>query len=131
MKKILKDSKGFTLIELVVSILIFAIGFLGIMKMEQHAIMGNSFSMQMSNTLNIIDNKVEYLRGLDVGHAELAIGNHAGGIFTRQGIDYTLSWTVSATSLGASADAREVDVEVRWMEKETPHSITMNLTRSS
>ena len=130
MKKMMNDKAGYSFIELVVSVLIFAIGFLGITKMEQHAVMGNSFSMQMTNTLNIIDNQVEFLRGLDVKDAALAIGNHDGGTFTRQGVTYTLSWTVSTTGLGPSADSREVDVQVTWMEKNTPHSITMNLARS-
>lgn len=126
-----RNNKGFTLIELAVSILIFALGFLGVAKMQQYAIMGNSFNMQMNNSLNIIDSHEEYLRGITVSDADLSIGDHDGGASTHQGIDYDLAWTVSTTALGATANARQVQITVSWMEKNKSHSTTMNLLRSN
>lgn len=116
--------------ELVVSILIFSLGFLGVTKMQQYAISGNSFSMQMTNTINIIDNQEEYLRGLDIGDPNLTLGNHNGGPSTRQGVLYNLSWAVSTTGLGPSANARDIDIQVAWREKDLNHQVTMKMFRS-
>jgi len=130
--KILTDNEGgFTLMELVVAILIFSLGFLGVTKMQQFAITGNGFSMQMSNTVNIIDNQEEYLRGLDIGDADLALGNHNGGTLTRQGVQYDLSWTVSTTGLGPTKNARDIDIQVAWTEKALNHRVTMKMFRSN
>ena len=109
-----RDERGYSLIELVVSILMFALGFIGVMKMQQQAIMGNGFSMQMGNALSIADTQSEVLRGLPLTEPEMALGAHAGGALPAlQGVTYTLSWDVNTTSLGAAVDAREVDIRVR------------------
>jgi len=129
--KISKDDKGYSFIELVISILVFAVGFLGVTKMEQYAIMGNSFSHQMSNSINVADSQVEYIRGLSIDNADLTIGTHNGDTVESQGILYNLSWTVSTTGLGPTVNARNVNIQVNWVEKETDHSLVMNLIRSS
>ena len=127
----IRDNKGYTVVELVIAILIFALGFLGVTKMQQSAIMGNSFSMQMTNTLNIVDSQVEYLRGLNLDHADLTMGNHDGGTVSNQGVDYDLAWIVNTTALGPTINSREVQIVVSWMEKNISHSITTNLMRST
>ncbi|HQG32573.1 MAG TPA: prepilin-type N-terminal cleavage/methylation domain-containing protein [Deltaproteobacteria bacterium] len=131
MRRLTPNDGGFTLLELVVSILIFSLGFLGVTKMQQYAIMGNSFSMQMSNTINIIDNQEEYLRGLNIGDPDLTLGNHNGGSVTRQGIQYDLSWTVSTTGLGPAVNARDIDIQVAWVEKTVNHRVAMKMFRSN
>jgi len=119
------------MIEVVISILIFALGSLGVAKMQQSAIMGNSFSMQMTNTLNIVDSQVEYLRGLNLDHADLTLGTHNGGTSSHQGVNYDLAWTVNTTALGASVNARQVQIVVSWMEKNIHHRVATNLMRST
>lgn len=134
MKRMLGDKRGFSLIELVVSILVFSLGFLGVTKMQQQAVMGNSFGMQMTNAVNIIDSQTEYFRGLTFPNADLDVGDHhvvAPINITRQGIDYKLSWVVSDTPLGAAKDAREIEILVTWNEKLTPHAIRMSMFKSS
>lgn len=127
-----RDERGYSLIELVVSILMFALGFIGVMKMQQQAIMGNGFSMQMGNALSIADTQSEVLRALPLTEPEMTLGAHAGGALPAlQGVVYMLSWDVNTTSLGAAVDAREVDIRVRWTEKGLNHQITMNMFRST
>lgn len=132
MKRLTGNEGGFTLIELVVAILIFALGFLGVTKMQQYAIMGNGFSMQMSNALNIIDNQQERIRGLQISDPDMALNvNHDGGVSTHMGVDYALSWQVNTTGLGPTVNAREVAILVTWTEKALNHSLTMNMFRSN
>jgi Tfp pilus assembly protein PilV len=127
-----RDEGGYSLIELVVSILMFALGFIGVMKMQQQAIMGNGFSNQMSNALSIADTQAETLRGLLLTDANMTVGYHAGtAISPRQGVTYTLSWTVSNTALGAAVTARQVIIRVDWTEKGLPHHVDMTMFRST
>jgi Tfp pilus assembly protein PilV len=129
------DKRGYSLIELVVSILMFALGFIGVMKMQQQAIMGNGFSMQMGNALSIADTHSEYLRGLILTEPELTLGAHTSGTTsTLQGVTYQLSWivsTVNTTGFGKPMDARQVDIRVRWTEKGLDHQVSMNMFRST
>jgi Tfp pilus assembly protein PilV len=131
MRRKTRDERGYSLIELVVSILMFTLGFIGVMKMQQQAIMGNGFSMQMGNALNIADTEVEDLRGLAVTDPLLTVGNHTVPDQTLQGVTYKLKWTVSTTALGATATSRQVDVRVDWTEKGISHHVTMNMFRST
>lgn len=131
MKNMMHDERGYSLVELIVSVLMFALGFLGVTKMQQHAIMGNSFSLQMGNALNIVDTQVERLRGLSVADADLVLGNHNASPVEEKGVVYNLTWSVSTTDLGPTVDAREVDLVVTWTEKGNSHSITMNMYKSS
>lgn len=132
MKSVIGDKRGFSLVELVVSILIFSLGFLGVTKMQQQAVMGNSFGMQMTNAVNIIDSQTEYFRGLSFPNDDLDVDHVVTPIkITRQGIEYELSWVVSDTPLGASENARQIDVTVKWNEKLIPHTITMSMFKSS
>jgi type IV pilus assembly protein PilV len=132
MGRIGRDEGGYSLVELVVSILMFALGFIGVMKMQQQAIMGGGFSMQLGNALTIADTQAEVLRGVVLTDADMALGTHNGAALpAQQGITYTLSWTVNTTSLGPTVDAREVNIRVQWTEKGTSHGITMNMFRST
>ncbi|HNY64068.1 MAG TPA: hypothetical protein PKM41_01435 [Deltaproteobacteria bacterium] len=132
MRRIAKDEGGYSLVELVVSVLMFALGFIGVMKMQQQAIMGGGFSMQMGNALAIADTQAEVLRGLPLTNADMTLGGHNGDALpSLQGITYTLSWTVNTTSLGPTVNARDVKIRVQWTEKGINHGITMNMFRST
>lgn len=133
MKRMGGNEGGYSLVELVVSILIFALGFIGVMKMQQQAIMGNGFSMQVGNALNVADTQAEHLRGLALTDAEMSMNvtHNAAGPVTEMGVDYTLTWTVNTTILGPAVEARSVNIRVDWMEKDVPHHVTMNMYRST
>ena len=57
-------SAGFTLIELVVAIFVFALGIMGILKMHQASVQANNFSMQLTKAVNAAEDQMEFLRGL-------------------------------------------------------------------
>jgi prepilin-type N-terminal cleavage/methylation domain-containing protein len=115
-------SGGFTLIELVVAILIFAIGIVGIMKMHQASIQSNNYSMQLTQALNIADDKIEFLRGINFTD-EMELGAHAA-IATSMGVQYNMDWVVAPMT---NNFARNVNFTISWQEKAINHQYNILL----
>ena len=116
-------SGGFTLIELVVAILIFAIGIVGIMKMHQASIQSNNYSMQLTQALNIADDKIEFLRGINFTDANMTPGAHAA-IATSMGVQYNMDWVVAPMT---NNFARNVNFTISWQEKAINHQYNILL----
>ena len=124
-KDSMKNNNGFTLIELVVAILVFALGIMGIMKMHSATVQANNYSMQVTEAVNAGENELEYLRGLEFAHDSMSIGVHNTTNLSR-GIPYNLSWTV--TNPGTAGSSRNVLLTVQWQEKALNHQINMEVT---
>lgn len=108
--------RGFTLIELVVAILIFSIGFAGAAKMQMEAVKGNSYGRHMSEATSITQNKVEELMALAYTSDSLGIRHHIGSVSEDSpgNINYTLSWDVA----NHGPRAKEIEVTTSWIEKD-------------
>jgi type IV pilus assembly protein PilV len=108
--------KGFTLLELVVAILVFAVGILGIAKMQSLSVMGNSYGMHMSQAVNIAQDKLEELQDLSISSSTFGIGTPSIAPYTIKvdGVDYTIQYNVKQV---AALGAREVEIEVQWADK--------------
>jgi prepilin-type N-terminal cleavage/methylation domain-containing protein len=120
--------KGFTLIELVVAILVFAIGIIGISKMQIIVVQANAFSMQLTAANNVARNTIERLIGLPQANSALGGETALAATYTTSSpgvtdtnIVYFPSWTVSQI---AGTNFRQVNVSVAWTEKDVPHIIT-------
>lgn len=61
-----RRQRGFTFVELIVAILVFAIGILGLAKMQILAVRGNSYSMEMARAANVAEDQVENLMSRDI-----------------------------------------------------------------
>jgi type IV pilus assembly protein PilV len=89
----LKDKKGFTLLEVMIAMVILAIGLLGLASMHIMAIKGNSFGQQMTVASTMAQNQLEQLRQTT---GTLVNGNDT--VTDQNGITYTRQWTVTLNS---------------------------------
>jgi len=78
------SQKGFTLMEVMIALSIFAIGILGVFSMQISAINGNTNARIVTEDATLAMDKVEELLALDYNDGDLAAGNHGTGI------DYTV-----------------------------------------
>ncbi|OGP52541.1 MAG: type IV pilus modification protein PilV [Deltaproteobacteria bacterium RBG_13_52_11] len=85
-----KNIKGFTLLEVMIALVILAIGLLGLASLQVMAIKGNSFGQQMTVASTMAQNQLEQLRRTP---GTLANGNDI--VTDQNGITYTRAWTVN------------------------------------
>jgi len=105
----LRGKKGFTLIEVLIGLIILAIGILAIAGMQITSIRGTSFSNNLSQASVIAQDRLEFLKGLPLTDARFDVVDHPNDInvkiFTGSyqavknpsptyvAITYTVSWT--------------------------------------
>jgi len=122
------NKEGFTLIEVVIAILIFAVGIMGVAKMQGEAVKGGSFGMQMTDAMNITQNQVEFLMGLSYAHTSLTQGTHnSPGITSDTGRNYAITWNVQDDT--PVTGVKQVQVGSSWTEKTTPHQVTVSFIK--
>jgi type IV pilus assembly protein PilV len=118
------NKKGFTLIEVLVGLVILAIGLLAIAGMQITSVKGNFFSSNLTQASVLAQDRLELLRSLAWGHADLTGGTHNEGtipntIFTRE---YTVAVIPGTTML-------DITVTARWRD-DTDHSVSFSTVRS-
>jgi prepilin-type N-terminal cleavage/methylation domain-containing protein len=101
------DQKGFSLVEVLIAMTIFAIGVMALAQMQITAIRGNAFSSTTTDGTTLAQDRVEQLMNLPYDDGALAAGNH--GPIT-QGV-YNVSWDVAN---GPVTNTKTVDVSVTW-----------------
>jgi prepilin-type N-terminal cleavage/methylation domain-containing protein len=70
-----KDSRGFTLVELLVAVCVMAIAFAGLATMQIACINGNSIASNITTGMTLAQDKMEELNSLDYNDPELADNN--------------------------------------------------------
>lgn len=122
MIRFLHREKGFTLTEVLVGLVILAVGVLAIAGLQIASIRGTSFSNDLRQASVLAQNRLEFLKSLSLASApELSGGDHVdvtSGIFQGK---YT------ATNNGTFAT---IQYTVQWMEKNTTHSISFSTIKS-
>lgn len=119
-------SAGFTLIELVVAIFVFALGIMGILKMHQASVQANNFSMQLTEAVNAAEDQMEFLRGLSFVHDSMSVGIHSTTTTMSRNIPYNVSYRVDTTP-NTGGTGRTVTIFVTWQEKNLNHMFTLPL----
>jgi type IV pilus assembly protein PilV len=90
--KIIQKDQGFTLIEVLIALTIFAVGLLAVAAMQTSAIKVNSTADQITTRITWAQDKIEELMALPYTDSQLQAGTSSPQM-TPDGI-YTISWTV-------------------------------------
>ena len=115
----MENKKGFTLIEALIAISIFAIGFLAIGSLVISTTRNTTKGNILTHATMLASDKIEELKNENLLSAVMTTGTHTDpfnpinergnqdGIFNR-------SWKVSELQPTASPTARQVEVTVSW-----------------
>jgi type IV pilus assembly protein PilV len=119
---------GFTLIEVLVGLVILAVGLLAIAGMMITSVKGNYFSSHLTQASYVAQDRLEYLKTLPLTHAALTAGTHTSepeaGPVTISGQVFNRSYTVAINS-----GLRTITYTVTWNDGRD-HSVTFTTMRS-
>jgi type IV pilus assembly protein PilV len=103
----LPDTRGFTLLEVMIALVILTIGLLGLASLQVMSIKGNSYGQQMTVASTFAQNKLEELR-----RTTLVDGTFSDPVTDQNGIRYTRTWTVTIDS--PQTGANSVVITITW-----------------
>ncbi len=124
MKEMVKGQKGFSLIEVMVTLIVLAAGLLATAALQITSIRGNSFSSHVTQASILAQDKLEILRSLSYDDPKLTEGQPAEQI-TKAGLVFTVGYDV--TLLGNSM--KKITANVRWFDR-TGHNISLSSIKS-
>lgn len=110
--------KGFTLIEVLIGLIILAIGVLAVAGMQITSIIGTSFSSNMTQASVLAQDRLEFLKSLPLTDARLDTGDYNDlpdiGNFRRS---YRADRNINPNFV-------RIIYTVTWTEKAIPHSVS-------
>ena len=102
----ISDCNGFTLVEVMIAILLLAVGFLSVAGVATTVINGNALAREITTATTLAQDKLEELK--DTSYANLGSNSD-----TQQTI-YTRTWTTTADSPAAGMKTIQVTVQFPW-----------------
>jgi type IV pilus modification protein PilV len=119
-----KNENGFTLIEVLVGLIILAIGLLALVVMQISAIKSGYFSSNITQATFLTQERLEYLKNLPYNDSNLSSGQHNEG---------TISGTIFSRQYNIEEDTgnpmKTITVTVQWADRGN-HSISISTIRS-
>ncbi len=116
------NKKGFTLFEVLIGLIILAIGILAITGMQAISIKSTSFSSNITQASMIAQQRLEFLKGLNINDPRLDTGDYAEDVKT--GI-YTGSYKAQRTT-----NAVTIRYNVSWIENGIKHNVSFSTIKS-
>ena len=120
----IRKSNGFSLIEVVISLLILSLALLAIAGLHVTSIYGNSFANRLTQATYVIQDRLESLKYLPLESELLAVGTHDEGSITFSGTVFNRSYTVALNN-----NLRTINYTVTYNDG-TNHTISFMTMRS-
>jgi type IV pilus assembly protein PilV len=117
--------KGFTLIEVIFAMTILAVGLLAVATMQVTAIRGNTTSMDISSAIDLVQDRVDKLLAVNIGHADLTAGNHPD---PDPGDRYNITWSVQDNT--PIFNVKTITVRAVWNDRALTKSHTFEFMRT-
>jgi len=116
--------KGFTLIEVLIGVIILAIGVLAIAGMQITSTRGNFFSNSLMHATYVAQDRLEFLKNLPFTDAQIQNGSLVNGSKTISGVVFNWSYRVVA-----NGDMRTINLTVTWNDG-VDHNVSFSTIRS-
>ena len=110
-----RAAAGMTMVELLMSLVILAIGVLSVSAMFPLGSRNSTADRLVTQGTELAQQKMEQLRTVSFSHADLTVGTHpsGGGESVGNNGRFQRSWTVTQFS-GSFSDMKLVDIRVTW-----------------
>jgi type IV pilus assembly protein PilV len=110
--------KGFSLIEVLIGLIILAIGILAVAGMQITSIVGTSFSSNLTQASVIAQDRLEFLKGLPLTDVRLDTNNYAN--------DVKVGIFIGSYQANRNVTPNFVTIiyTISWLEKGVPHTVS-------
>lgn len=119
----LRNSKGFTLVEVMVAIAILSIALLGLVSVTVMVIKSNSFSKEMTKATTLANDKMEDLKKSSYSGLVSGTDTKTDPSTDTSRLIYTKTWTVTQNS--PIVGTKTIDITVQWNSQGTSHNVTV------
>ncbi|MDH3898459.1 MAG: prepilin-type N-terminal cleavage/methylation domain-containing protein [Deltaproteobacteria bacterium] len=120
----MKNQTGFTLLEILIALAIFAFGVLAVASMQMQGIRANNSSDTLTEATTLASDRMEKLMALNYGDPDLDLGAHAPVTISH----HTISWNIVA---GPLADTKRVSISVTWSERGSQRNVQMQFLKAN
>jgi prepilin-type N-terminal cleavage/methylation domain-containing protein len=114
---------GFTVVEVIIAIAIFAVAVLGLAVGSASVIRANQTSLFHTIATNLAQDKLEDLKGRTIINVGSCSSNCESPVPTYQNLPFIRTWTVTANQ--PIAGVTQVSVTVQWTDYQT-RSVTLS-----
>ncbi len=118
-----KNTQGFTLIEVLVTLLIISFGFLSLSNIQTVLLKSNVFAQQRTEAVMLAQNKLEKLKQTFFISKRQKSQNGSEKIDGKND-QFTLSWKIFAIS----PNIMRINTQVTWPDNEKNYQVTENST---
>ena len=134
MKININNEKGFSLIEILIAITIFAIGILAVGKMQIKAIQGNSFANDLTEATTLAQNRMEELIGFSYtdpllddtnGNGNAGIDSANATTADHNAVDgrYNIFWNIAPDHY--ISNTKGIKIIITWTDKGAPKEVSI------
>jgi len=120
-----KREDGFTIIEVIFAMTILAVGLLAVATMQVTAIRGNSTSMDLSSAIDLVQDRVDKLLAVNIGHADITAGNHADPVTDDK---FDITWSVQDNT--PIFNVKTITVTAEWNDRGLTKQHTFEFMRT-
>ena len=117
--KLSKKSKGFSLIEVLVALVILSISLLALAGLMVQSTKNSSWGSHLTEAATLAQDVLERFRGVRP-QTDILEGTNFDQVTAASGITYTRTWTV--TTNVPDSTLRNIEITVTWTDS-IPHSI--------
>ena len=103
------NKKGFSLIEVLLGLVLLAIGLLAIAGMQMTSVKGNFFSHYLTQASYVAQDRLEFLNNLPINSPQWQAGSYNDGTVTISGIVINRTYTINV-----NGDLRTIIYTVSW-----------------
>jgi type IV pilus assembly protein PilV len=114
--KAYKASKGFSLLEVLIGLMILSIGMLGIAAMTTTSIQTNANANHLTEAMNIGQAQMEKLKITPWG----TLANGSNGTTSKTGVAFSNTWSITTTG-----NLKNVTLVTSWVDRTNTHMLEL------
>ena len=124
MNRLLTAERGYTFLEVLIGVLVLAVGLLAIGGLQIASVRGNAFSHHMTQATYIAHDRLEFLKNLPFNDSRLLANRYQEEKVTVAGVDFLREYTVTQ-----EGTLKRIQYTVTWNDGRN-RSVTFSTIRS-